>query len=857
MRLVSQHPGVPTLHRSYNDVDQTMFVMDFVRGGPLLDQIVQRTTFTENDARATFHSALRTMNFMAKIGVVHRDLKVRCRGRLPVVLRRGLFVTRPWAARLGLVMAGGVHTRDSPALFACRARWHWTNRHVLVSHCALAVVALADTLFLRSRPPSPAPQPENLLVDEHSAKWPIKISDFGFSAKIQTDELLYEAFGTPYYTAPEVIWRRGYSCACDVWSLGVVLYIVLFGYPPFAQTENQALFRAIGRGRFSFPAHTRVSVDARDAVSRMLVVNPSERITAAELLRHRWFTQRPAASSPLPTDQLRTFNARRKMKGSFLGVTTTFHLWSLIGRPLYAARALASTVAEEGSDAEPKPEVEPVHVVPRVQATPSGTLVLPRGELPSGLTPSSVAEDGVAPTSTTTYESALAALSESVAEEGSPTRPGGPPRAHGGCAPAVGVDGATSTALVAPNSAVAVATPGVHHLDELLRADGGGGAHHVDELLRADGGGGAHAGAPAADAPAVEPTIPEDAAAGWESPRGAADSDSWSTGSSSAMDDDIGNTVRGEAGAPEPPPQPPVPPRKQAHFAPDLDDADGGSSSDTPDGGDSTSDTADGGHSSDAADESDVEYAEEDGSQLLSRRRSLLLGEVPAGSPVSHTPPSAELDRELRTLLTQAEADGVDDATCNPFFASDAEGVGDDADAVASAPLRRHRPVPLDGLNLGDVDSHAGGSVSLPATPFRPLGTSPPLRLAPPPSVDGGAGNVADGAPALATPPPPPPGGGGGDAWSPADGSGGDAWSPADGSGGDAWSPADGGPPGGGPSSSADDGPGRSRSDVLHVVRSEVQAVAVASLPQPTAIPPLPPPRRRRGLAPLNLSGIS
>lgn len=77
MRLVSLHPGVPTLHRSYDDVDHTMFVMDFVRGGPLLDQIVQRRTFTENDARATFHSALRTLNFMAKIGVVHRDLKVR------------------------------------------------------------------------------------------------------------------------------------------------------------------------------------------------------------------------------------------------------------------------------------------------------------------------------------------------------------------------------------------------------------------------------------------------------------------------------------------------------------------------------------------------------------------------------------------------------------------------------------------------------------------------------------------------------------------------------------------------------------------------------------------------------------
>jgi len=687
-----------------------------------------------------------------------------------------------------------------------------------------------------------------LLVDEHSAKWPIKISDFGFSAKIQTDELLYEAFGTPYYTAPEVIWRRGYTCACDVWSLGVVLYIVLFGYPPFAQTENQALFRAIGRGRFSFPEDTRVSADARDAVSRMLVVTPSERITAAELLRHRWFTQRPAASSPLPTDQLRTFNARRKMKGGFLGVTTTIHLWSLIGRPLFAARALASAVAEEGGDAEPKPEVEPVHVVPRVQATPSGTLVLPRGELPSGLSPPAVAEEGVASPSTTTYQSALAAFSESGLEEGGPARPGGPPRAHGGWAPAAGADGATSTALVAPNSLVAVATPGVHHLDERLRADGGGGAP---------------AGAPAADAPAPAPPIPEDAPAGWASPRRGSDSDAWSTGSSSAMEDDVGAAARGgDAGPPAPLPRPPVPPRKQAHFAPDLDDAGGGTSTDTADGGGSaaSSDTADGGHSSDAAGDRDVEYAEEDGSQLLSRRRSLLLGEVPAGSPVTHTPPSAELDRELRTLLTQAEADGVDDATCNPFFASDA-AAGRDGAAAPPPPRRRHRPVTFEGLRLGGGAGPAGGaSVSLPATPWDRLDASPPPRLASSPSVDGDLCTVADAPAASPSPSPspslslspspspsPPPPGGGGAAASAAGGAAG---------GGAAGGAAD-GPPGGGPASPADEGPGRSRSDVLHVVRSEVQAVAVASAPQPPAMPPLPPPpRRRRGLAPLNLSGI-
>lgn len=694
MRLVSLHPGVPTLHRSYDDKDHTMFVMDFVRGGPLLDQIVQQRTFTENDARATFHSALRTLNFMAKIGVVHRDLK-----------------------------------------------------------------------------------PENLLVDELSAKWPVKISDFGFSAKIQTDELLYEAFGTPFYTAPEVIWRRGYSCACDVWSLGVVLYIVLFGFPPFAQTEHQALFRAIGRGKFAFPENTRVSQDARDAVSKMLVVSPSERITAAELLQHRWFTERPDASSPLPTDQLRTFNARRKVKGGFLSVTSTFHFWAMIGMPRRDApnewsKAADEKALKEVQDVlEPSSYVEPRHVVPRVRTSASGTLVLPRGDVPTALSRRSQSEGEAR---STTFQSSVGLL-PAVAES---SRPGGfysQPLTDVADVPAGKADQATSTAWVPPNASVAVAAAGVRHLSDLE--------------------GGAESGT---------------------QPPTQADTDSNASGDSSVFGNDVGDTMPSDPAASASQQQSAADKRQLFAHGPDGDsgDSDGSFKSLRDVDPAAPPPVAPSGAGADSA-------VDEDSPQsVMSRRRSLLLGEVPAGSPSHPDVTPTELDEELRNLLNHAESDGVDDATCNPFFASTSKGEGDgDADDDApSAPLRRLRVAGLSGIrSVGN----RRGSVSLPATPFLPAEASASAGSGPPQRDPHGIGREemttcppADAPPQASSPPVA-------------------SASPLE--------------------STAQLGT-HSRSDILNAVRSEVQAVS--TMPEATVMPPLPPPRQRRRLAPLDLRNV-
>lgn len=131
-------------------------------------------------------------------------------------------------------------------------------------------------------------KPENLLLDENGN---LKISDFGLSALAESkrqDGLLHTACGTPAYVAPEIISKKGYDGAkSDIWSCGVILFVLLAGYLPFHGTNLMEMYRKIKQGEFVFP--NWISSDVRELISKILDPQASTRISMSNIMRNPWF----------------------------------------------------------------------------------------------------------------------------------------------------------------------------------------------------------------------------------------------------------------------------------------------------------------------------------------------------------------------------------------------------------------------------------------------------------------------------------------------------------------------------------------------------------------------------------------
>ncbi|KDD72402.1 protein kinase [Helicosporidium sp. ATCC 50920] len=162
---------------------------------------------------------------------------------------------------------------------------------------------------------------ENLLLSRPGDLSALKIADFGL-AKDHVDAPLSTVCGTPQYVAPEVILRgrartgsRGapYGMQCDLWSAGVILFILLGGYPPFYDESEPRLFNKIRAARFAFddPVWDKISDEAKDLVCKLLVVDPEARLTADQALAHAWLQQPPPGPAAPKTQLLATMSRMR------------------------------------------------------------------------------------------------------------------------------------------------------------------------------------------------------------------------------------------------------------------------------------------------------------------------------------------------------------------------------------------------------------------------------------------------------------------------------------------------------------------------------------------------------------------
>ncbi|KAK7164230.1 hypothetical protein R3I94_002830 [Phoxinus phoxinus] len=211
-------------------------------------------------------------------------------------------------------------------------------------------------------------KPENLLLASKCKNAAVKLADFGLAIEVQGDQQAWFGFaGTPGYLSPEVLRKEAYGKPVDIWACGVILYILLVGYPPFWDEDQHKLYQQIKAGAYDFPSPEwdTVTPEAKNLINQMLTINPGKRITAQEALKHPWVCQRSTVASMMHRQEtvecLKKFNARRKLKGAIL---TTM----LVSRNFSAAKSLLNKKAD---------------VKPQTNSTKNSIVTSPKGNLPS------------------------------------------------------------------------------------------------------------------------------------------------------------------------------------------------------------------------------------------------------------------------------------------------------------------------------------------------------------------------------------------------------------------------------------------------------------------------------------------
>ncbi|XP_015258336.1 PREDICTED: calcium/calmodulin-dependent protein kinase type II subunit beta isoform X23 [Cyprinodon variegatus] len=253
-------------------------------------------------------------------------------------------------------------------------------------------------------------KPENLLLASKCKNAAVKLADFGLAIEVQGDQQAWFGFaGTPGYLSPEVLRKEAYGKPVDIWACGVILYILLVGYPPFWDEDQHKLYQQIKAGAYDFPSPEwdTVTPEAKNLINQMLTINPAKRITAQEALKHPWVCQRSTVASMMHRQEtvecLKKFNARRKLKGAILTTMLVSRNFSVGSRqttaPASVTAAAAAAAAAAGTtaglveqaktllnkkaDVKKRKSSSTVQYMPQTNSTKNSIVTSPKGNIPS------------------------------------------------------------------------------------------------------------------------------------------------------------------------------------------------------------------------------------------------------------------------------------------------------------------------------------------------------------------------------------------------------------------------------------------------------------------------------------------
>ncbi|XP_056601212.1 calcium/calmodulin-dependent protein kinase (CaM kinase) II beta 1 isoform X26 [Triplophysa dalaica] len=252
-------------------------------------------------------------------------------------------------------------------------------------------------------------KPENLLLASKCKNAAVKLADFGLAIEVQGDQQAWFGFaGTPGYLSPEVLRKEAYGKPVDIWACGVILYILLVGYPPFWDEDQHKLYQQIKAGAYDFPSPEwdTVTPEAKNLINQMLTINPAKRITAQEALKHPWVCQRSTVASMMHRQEtvecLKKFNARRKLKGAILTTMLVSRNFSVGSRQTTAPASVtaaavaaaagttaglveqaAKSLLNKKADVKKRKSSSTIQYMPQTNSTKNSIVTSPKGNLPS------------------------------------------------------------------------------------------------------------------------------------------------------------------------------------------------------------------------------------------------------------------------------------------------------------------------------------------------------------------------------------------------------------------------------------------------------------------------------------------
>ncbi|XP_059394876.1 calcium/calmodulin-dependent protein kinase type II subunit beta isoform X11 [Carassius carassius] len=234
-------------------------------------------------------------------------------------------------------------------------------------------------------------KPENLLLASKCKNAAVKLADFGLAIEVQGDQQAWFGFaGTPGYLSPEVLRKEAYGKPVDIWACGVILYILLVGYPPFWDEDQHKLYQQIKAGAYDFPSPEwdTVTPEAKNLINQMLTINPAKRITAQEALKHPWVCQRSTVASMMHRQEtvecLKKFNARRKLKGAILTTMLVSRNFS-VGRQTTAPATVSAAAGTTAGLVEQAKSLlnKKADVKPQSNSAKNSIVTSPKGNVPS------------------------------------------------------------------------------------------------------------------------------------------------------------------------------------------------------------------------------------------------------------------------------------------------------------------------------------------------------------------------------------------------------------------------------------------------------------------------------------------